>query len=168
MIRVRQLSLRVSVLVELLVVSSREFSFFFTLFQTYKKSQIYSFLCFPLLCFHRTSLFILCFPFFSFFKTLNNFLTKYVNQPVKLLSPPVLVDSTYFSLYAITKVSRKPKHTHFKYRFQNIHFLCAVLSRSNFGAVAGDGKLDALKTVQTFAFRHVSIFIPIYLSLIHI
>jgi len=34
-----------------------------------------------------------------------------VNQLVKLLSPPILVDSTRFSLYAITEVSRKPKHT---------------------------------------------------------
>jgi len=29
------------------------------------------------------------------------------------LSPPVLVHSTRFSLYAKTEVSRKPKHTHF-------------------------------------------------------
>ena len=35
-----------------------------------------------------------------------------MNQSVKLLSPPVLVDSTRFNLYAMTKVSRKPKHTH--------------------------------------------------------
>jgi len=40
------------------------------------------------------------------------------------------MDSTRFSLYAITEVSRKPKHTHFKSWFQNIHFLCAVLPRS--------------------------------------
>jgi len=53
-----------------------------------------------------------------------------MNIPCKLLSPPVLVDSTRFSLYAVTEVSRKPKHTHFKYRFQNIHFLCAIFPRS--------------------------------------
>ena len=53
-----------------------------------------------------------------------------MNQPVKLLSPPILVDSTRFSLYAITEVSRKPKHTHFKSSLQNILFLCAVLPRS--------------------------------------
>ena len=49
-----------------------------------------------------------------------------MNIPCKLLSPPVLVDSTHFNLYAITEVSRKSKHTHIKYQFQNIHFLCAV------------------------------------------
>ena len=46
-----------------------------------------------------------------------------MNIPCKLLSPPVLVDSTRFSLYAVTEVSRKPKHTHFKYRFQNTLFM---------------------------------------------
>ena len=50
-----------------------------------------------------------------------------MNQPVKLLSPPVLVDSTRFSLYTIIEVSRKPKHTYFKSWFQNIHF-CARFS----------------------------------------
>ena len=53
-----------------------------------------------------------------------------MNQPVKLLSPPILVDSTRFSLYAITEVSRKPKHTHFKPSLQNIHF-CARFSHDH-------------------------------------
>jgi len=53
-----------------------------------------------------------------------------VNIPCKLLSPPVLVGSTRFSLYAITKVSRKPKHSHFNSWFQNIHFSCTVFPRS--------------------------------------
>ena len=103
-----------------------------------QKPQIHYFLCFPLL---RVS------PYFSFhslffsfhsFKHWRTFNT-HMNQPVKLLSPPVLVDSTRFSLNAITEVSRKPKHTHFNSWFQNIHFLCAIFSRSNFGAVAGMG-----------------------------
>ena len=71
------------------------------------------------------------FPFFVFFSfhslKLWRIFNTHVNQPVKLLSPPVLVDSTRFSLYAIMEVSRKPKHTHFKYQFQNIHF-CARFS----------------------------------------
>jgi len=81
----------------------------------------------------------LCFtvPLFSFFIFLSLHSLKlwrivniHVNISCKLLSPPVLVDSTRFSLYAITEVSRKPKHTHFKYQFQNIHFLCAIFPRS--------------------------------------
>ena len=85
---------------------------------------------------------ILLFSFFIFFSfhSLKHWRTVniHVNIPCKLLSPPVLVDSTRFSLYAIMEVSRKPKHTHFKYQFQNIHFSCAVIPRSNFDAVAGD------------------------------
>jgi len=90
------------------------------------------------LCF--TVLLLSFFIFFSFhsFKYWTT-INIHVNISCKLLSPPVLVDSTHFSLYAITEVSRKPNHTHFKYRFQNIYFLCAIFSQSNFGAVAGDG-----------------------------
>ena len=51
----------------------------------------------------------------------------HVNIPCKLLSPPVLVDSTRFSLYTITEVSRKLKHTHFTSWFQNNTF-CAQFS----------------------------------------
>ena len=96
------------------------------------------FWCFYL-CFHCTLLFSF-FVFFSFdslklWRTVNT----HVNIPCKLLSPPILMDLTRFSLYAITKVSRKSKHTHFKSSFQNIHFLCTIFPRSNFGAVAGDG-----------------------------
>jgi len=61
----------------------------------------------------------LLFPFFVFFslhslkygRTVNT----HVNIPVKLLSPPVSVDSTRFSLYVIIEESRKLKRTHFKY-----------------------------------------------------
>ena len=35
-----------------------------------------------------------------------------MNTLCKLLSPPVLMDLTRFSLYAITEVSTKPKYTH--------------------------------------------------------
>ena len=57
------------------------------------------------------------FHYFKHWRTVN----IHMNIPCKLLSPPVLVDSTRFSLYAVTEVSRKPKHT---------HFLCAVFPRS--------------------------------------
>ena len=83
------------------------------------------------------SLSILCFLFFSlkYRRTVNT----HVNRSVKLLSPPVLIDSTRFSLYAITEVSRKPKHTHFKYPFQNIHFLCAVFPDQILAPLPGMG-----------------------------
>ena len=127
-------------LVESLVVSSHEFSLsFYFVLEIYQKPQISYLLCFSLLRISSySSLTILCVLFFYSFKHWRTFNT-HVNQPVKLLWPPVPVDSTRFSLYAITKVSRKPKHTHFKYRFQNIHISCAIFPRSNFGAVAGDG-----------------------------
>ena len=58
-------------------------------------------------------------PLFSFFVFFSIHSLKYrktvnthVNVPCKLLSPPIPVDLTRFSLYDITKVSRKPKHTH--------------------------------------------------------
>jgi len=72
--------------------------------------------------------FFIFFSFYSFkhWRTIN----IHVNIPCKLLSPPVLVDSTRFNLHAITEVLMKPKHTHFKYWFQNIHFLYAVFPRS--------------------------------------
>ena len=77
---------------------------------------------------------VLLFSFFIFFSfhSFKHWRTYniHVNIPCKLLSPPVLVDSTHFSHYAITEVPRKPKHTHFKSSFQNIHFLCAVFRRS--------------------------------------
>ena len=102
-------------------------------FRNIKNQKNHSFLCFSLPCFHRT----LLFSFFSFFSfhslKLWRIFNKHVNQPVKLLSPPILVDSTRFSLYAITEVSRKPKHTHFKSSLQNIHFLCAIFPRSPIG-----------------------------------
>ena len=124
---------------EPLVVSNMGFLSFLLCFRHTNKITKIILLCFSLLYFHSTLLFPF-FIFFSFhsFKHWRTFDT-YVNQPVKLLSPLVLVDLTRFSLYAIMEVSRKPKHTHFKYRFQNKHFLCAVFLRSNFGAVAEDG-----------------------------
>ena len=99
-------------LVEPLVVRSHEFSFFiYFILEIYQKSKIHSFLCFLLLCFHC----ILHFSFFIFFSfhSLEHWRTFniHVNIPCKLLSPSVHVNSTRFSLYAITKVSRKPKHT---------------------------------------------------------
>ena len=77
------------------------------------------------LCF--TVLLFSFFVFFSFhsFKHWRTF-NIHVNIPCKLPSPSVLMDSTRFSLYAITEVSRRPKHTHFNSWFQNIHFSCAV------------------------------------------
>jgi len=113
-------------LVESLVVSSHEFSFFSLLFRNITKTTNIFFSMFPTsLCF--TVLLFSFFIFFSFhsfkhWRTLNT----HVNQPVKLLSPPILVDLTRFSLYVIMEVSRKPKHIHFKYWFQNIHFSYAV------------------------------------------
>ena len=85
-------------------------SFHFVL-EIYQKSQIQSFLCFPLLCVSP------CFSFHSFLSFLFHSLKLWrifntdVNQPVKLLSPPVLVDSTRFSLYAIRKY-RGSQSTH--------------------------------------------------------
>ena len=72
--------------------------------------------------FHRTLLFSF-FVFFSFdslkhWRTFNT----HVNQQVKLLLPPILENSTRFSLYDITEVSRKPKHTHFKSSLQKYTF----------------------------------------------
>ena len=125
---------------EPLVVSSHGFSFPFYFILEISKitntifSMFLTSLCFIVpFSFH----FFVFFPFHSFkyWRTFNT----HVNQSVNLLSPPVLVDSTRFSLYAIRKVSRKPKHTHFNFWFQNIHFLCAVFPRSNFGTVAGMG-----------------------------
>ena len=102
---------------------------FLVVLEIYQNSQKPFLLCFPLLCISPySSLFISLFSF-KYWRTFNT----HVNQPCKLLSPPVLIDLTRFSLYAITEVSRKPKHTHFKYQFQNIYFLCAVFLRSNFG-----------------------------------
>ena len=107
------------------------FFLFYFILEIIQKSQIPSLLCFPLLCFHHTILFsfLIFFSFHSlkYWRTVN----IYVNIPCKILSPPVLVDSTRFSLYAKTKVSRKPKHTHFKYWFQNIYFSCTVFPRSS-------------------------------------
>ena len=114
-------------LVESLVVSSHGVFFIFSLcFRSISKitnilsSMFPTSWCFTVLLFS----FFIFFPFHSFkhWRTFNT----HVNQPIKLLSPPVLMDSTRFSLFAITEVSRKPKHTHFKYQFQNIHFSCAI------------------------------------------
>ena len=57
-----------------------------------------------------SSLFILCFFSFHSFKHWRT-LNIHVNIPCKLLSLSVLMDLTRSNLYAITKVSRKPKHT---------------------------------------------------------
>jgi len=126
-------------LVGSLTVSSHEFFFLvhFVLEILSKTTNIF-FSMFP------TSLCFTDFSFHSLFSSFHSFkhwrtFNIHVNIPCKLLSLPILVDSTRFSLYAITKVSRKPKQTHFKSWFQNIHFSCAVFSRSNFCAVAGDG-----------------------------
>ena len=98
-------------LVESLVVSSREFSFFSLVLEIYQKSQIHSFLCSHFFVFHRTSLFhsLLSFSFHSFkhWRTFNT----HVNQPVMLLSPPVLMDSTCFSLFTVRKY-RGSQSTH--------------------------------------------------------
>ena len=115
----RQLSLRVSMLVESLVVSSHGFFFHFVLDIQTKITNILSSMFPTSLCFTVLLFFIHCFFSFHSLKLWRTFNTQ-VNQPVKLLSPPVLVNSTRFSLYAITEVSRKPKHTHFKYSFQNM------------------------------------------------
>ena len=68
------------------------------------------------------SMFSTSFHFFKHWRTFN----IHVNISCKLLSTPVLMDLTRFSLYAITEVLRKPKHAHFNSWFQNIHFSCAV------------------------------------------
>jgi len=72
---------------------------------------------FSLLYFHSTLLFLL-FVFFSLdslkqWRTVNT----HVNQPVKLLSPPIPVDSPY-SHHVITEVSRKPKHALLTFDFR--------------------------------------------------
>ena len=73
------------------------------------------------------TVFFLFIIFFSFDSLKHwRILNIHANIMCKLLSPPVLMDSTRFNLYVITEVLRKPKHTHFKYRFQNIKFFCAV------------------------------------------
>ena len=110
--------------------------------------------------FHRTLLFSF-FLFFSF-HSLKHWRTFniHVNIPCKFLSPPVFVDSTRFSLYAITEVSRKPKHTHFNSWFQNIHFLCAIFSRSQmrgewwcqFGCLGGVYEIERTKSSTLGAF----------------
>ena len=50
------------------------------------------------------------------------------------------------------EVLRKPKHTHFKYRFQNIHFLCAIFPRS-------ESKTQAIVNTKEFILRFES---PLY------
>ena len=96
-------------LVEPLVVSSYEFSFFFTLFQKYSKNHKYIlFYVSHFFVFHRTSLFH---SLFSFPFILSNIVNIHVNIPCNLLSPLVLVDSTHFSLYAIRKY-RESQRTH--------------------------------------------------------
>ena len=114
-------------LVESLEVSSHGFSLsFHFVLDIPRKPQISYLLCFSLLCvspYFSFPFFILfSFHSFKYWKTFNT----HVNQPVKLLSPPVIMDSTRFSLYAIIEVSRKPKHIHFNSWFQSIHFLFAI------------------------------------------
>ena len=102
-------------LVKSLVISSYGFSLSFLLyFRNISKTINILSSMFP-----TSSYFTVLFSYhslFSFLLILSNIEEPFthMNQPVKLQSPPVLVDSTHFSLYAITEVSRKPKHTHFK------------------------------------------------------
>ena len=115
------------------------FLYLFTLFQKYSKNHKHFIFYVPTSAYFTVLLFsILYFLFFSFFKTLKNFEhTRESTGKVSIASRPCGFDP--FSLYAIQEVSRKSKCTHFKYQFQNIHILCAVFPRSNFGAVVGDG-----------------------------
>ena len=81
-------------LVEPLVVSSHEFSFFYFVLDISQIPQISYLLCSHFFVFHRTllfSLFILCsFHSLKHRRTVN----IHVNRPVKLLSLFVLIDST--------------------------------------------------------------------------
>ena len=114
-------------LVKSLVVSSHGFSlsFHFVLEILSKITNILSSMFPTSLCF--TVLLFSFFVFFSFhsFKHWRTF-NIHVNQLVKLLSPFILVDSTRFSLYALTEVSKKSNHTQFNSWFQNIHFSYAI------------------------------------------
>ena len=115
-----------------------------------KKITNITFLCFPLL---RVSpyfsfSFIVFFSFHSFkhWRTVN----IHVNMPCKLLSPPVLVDSTRFSLYAITEVSRKPKHALLTLDFKTYTF-CARFSQDQILA-----PLTGMETVWFHVFVNFS------------
>ena len=117
-------------LVESLVVSSHGFSFFSLYLEILSKNHkdIFFYVS-HFFMFHCT----LLFSFFVFFPfhSLNHWRTLHihVNISCKLLSPPILLDSTLFSLYAITEVSRKPKHALLTIDFKT-HFSCTVFFRS--------------------------------------
>jgi len=140
---------RLAWLVEPLVVSSHVFSFtFYFVLDIKTKSQI------PFIYVSHFFVFtVLLFSFFVFFSfdslKLWRTLNIHVNIPCKFLSPPVLMDSTRFSLYAITEVSRKPKHTHFNSWFQNTF-------RAQFSADQILAPLPGMRTVWFHIFVNFS------------
>ena len=62
-----------------------------------------------------------------------------MNRLVKLQLLPILVNLTHFSLYAITKVSRKPNYTHFNSWFQNDTFCARFSPDQNLVSLSGMG-----------------------------
>ena len=99
--------------------------------------------------FHRTSLFHSLFSFLFILSNIEEPLTYTWTYCVKLLSPPVPMDSTHFSHYAITEVSRKPKHTHFN--SFNTYTFCVRFSH--------DQILAPLPGMGTFDFTFLLIFL---------
>jgi len=112
---------------ELLVVSSHKISCisFYLFLPCFKNPEfITTLLCFPLFYFHCIPL-LLCFLFILWnIEELLTYTREHTGKAF-IASRPCGFDP--FSLYAITEVSRKPKHTHFNYWFQNDTF-CAQFS----------------------------------------
>ena len=129
---------RLAWLVKPLVVSSHEFSFFSLYFRNtiknYKNhSSILSLLCvspYSSLSFFVFFLFIL--------SNIEELLTYTWTHRVSFYRLPSLwIRLLLASCY--NGSIEEAKALHFKYQFQNIHFLCSIFPQSNFGTVAGDG-----------------------------
>ena len=120
---------RLAWLVEPLVVSSHQFSFFFTFFRYISKNpNIFFFIFLTSLFSLYPSLFILYFFSFDSLKHWRNFNT-HVNIPVKLLSLSVPVDSTRLAS-CYNRSIEEAKALTFNSWFQNIHFSCTIFPRS--------------------------------------
>ena len=112
------------------VISSQQpwvFFIFSLCFRDMPKTTNTILLCFSLLCVSPYFSFHFFSFFFSFFQTLKT-VNIHMNMSCKLLSPPVLVHSTHFSLYAITEY-RGSQSTHtLNTDFKTYTFVCGFSS----------------------------------------